>query len=76
MLNPEGTLFVSNFTDNTRESAFMKAFMDWHLIYRNKQDMGEMAECLLTEEIEYFHIYPETLNQDNRFLNLEITKVR
>jgi extracellular factor (EF) 3-hydroxypalmitic acid methyl ester biosynthesis protein len=46
MLAPGGRLLIANFTTNLPDIAYMEAFMDWKLIYRNEADMRNLAPKL------------------------------
>lgn len=46
MVRPGGTLLVPNFKTGTRDTGYMEAFMDWHLIYRSHDDMRALAGAL------------------------------
>ena len=72
MLNPDGRILIANFTPATKEMGIMEAFMNWHLIYRNYNDMKKLIKLL--PEATKFKIYPEFFNKENRVLYLEIRK--
>ena len=42
-LLPGGSLIYANFIPTTYEKGYMKAFMDWHLIYRTPQEAVDLA---------------------------------
>lgn len=46
MTRPGGLMLVPNFLTGIRDSGYMEAFMDWHLIYRNHYDMMALAAAL------------------------------
>src|SRR5262245_55704688 len=39
MTRPGGLMLIPNFLAGARDSGYMESFMDWHLIYRNEEDM-------------------------------------
>jgi hypothetical protein len=43
MLGPEGKLLVANYTPDSRGRAYMEAFMDWKLIYRDEAAMETLV---------------------------------
>jgi SAM-dependent methyltransferase len=51
LLGPGGRLLVANFTPDTRDAAFMETFMDWRLVYRDDQEMQDLAAALPAPEI-------------------------
>jgi extracellular factor (EF) 3-hydroxypalmitic acid methyl ester biosynthesis protein len=46
MTRPGGLLLIPNFLTNLRDTGYMEAFMDWHLIYRDHDDMRALAATL------------------------------
>jgi extracellular factor (EF) 3-hydroxypalmitic acid methyl ester biosynthesis protein len=52
MLAPGGRLLIANFTPDTADAAFMEAFMDWQLVYRDEAAMRGLAGSLPSPEIE------------------------
>lgn len=73
LLRPGGQLLVANFTPETQEMAFLEAFMDWPLIYRNTADLTKIAATLPGESAQ-FRIYQDLLNEQNRLVYLEVTR--
>jgi extracellular factor (EF) 3-hydroxypalmitic acid methyl ester biosynthesis protein len=53
MLTPGGRLLLANFTPDTRDAAFMEAFMDWQLVYRDEQQMRALIDAIPSFEMEY-----------------------
>jgi extracellular factor (EF) 3-hydroxypalmitic acid methyl ester biosynthesis protein len=51
MLAPGGRLLVANFTKDTKDAAFMETFMDWRLVYRDDQEMRDLAGAIPAQEI-------------------------
>jgi SAM-dependent methyltransferase len=50
-LAPGGRLLVANFARGLAEQAYMEAFMDWHLIYRDEAEMERVAVRVPASEI-------------------------
>jgi SAM-dependent methyltransferase len=50
-LAPGGRLIIANFTPNTQEAGYIEACMDWHLIYRNEQQMGALTASVPSAQI-------------------------
>jgi len=73
MLNPGGQLLIPNFLPNTVDSGFMEAFMDWHLIYRDADEMLALAKNLPQKEIGEKRIFADPT--DN-IVFLQITKAK
>jgi extracellular factor (EF) 3-hydroxypalmitic acid methyl ester biosynthesis protein len=46
MTRPGGLMLIPNFLTGVRDTGYMEAFMDWHLIYRNQSEMRELAAAL------------------------------
>ena len=57
MTRPGGVLLIPNFLTGVRDSGYMEAFMDWHLIYRSHADMQEMAAMLPSGEVADCRIF-------------------
>ncbi|MFQ5787952.1 MAG: hypothetical protein ACE5H1_08210, partial [Thermodesulfobacteriota bacterium] len=52
-LKPNGTLIIGNFDPSNETRNYMEYAMEWHLIYRNGQDMLDLASSL-TDKAECF----------------------
>jgi hypothetical protein len=59
MTGPGGTLLIPNFAAGTRDSGYMEAFMDWHLIYRTHSDMRALASALPTGAVAGIEIFDD-----------------
>jgi hypothetical protein len=62
MTNPGGQLLVPNFAPGVQDRAYMEAFMDWDLIYRDRQDMARLMEGIDPSQIESYRIYADPSN--------------
>jgi extracellular factor (EF) 3-hydroxypalmitic acid methyl ester biosynthesis protein len=51
MLRPGGRLLVPNFNQSLRDMAYLEAFMDWWLIYRDDGDMARLLGAIPESEI-------------------------
>jgi hypothetical protein len=70
MVRPRGCLLVANFLPNVRDVGYMEAFMDWHLIYRTRQEMIGMTMEIPQSEIKGITIFAEE-NQNIIFLKVK-----
>ncbi len=59
MTRPGGWLLIPNFLTGARDTGYMEAFMDWHLIYRNHADMEALAAGLPSGEIANYEIFDD-----------------
>jgi hypothetical protein len=69
MLRPGGTLIIGNFLPNIRDIGFMETYMDWQLIYRNRQQMLELTDDIPQAAIAELRLVAEE-NQNVIFLEL------
>lgn len=56
-LKPGGKLLIANFAPGIIEQAYMEAFMDWHLIYRDEIQMTKLTSEILNENISKIDMY-------------------
>ena len=61
MLAPEGRLLLANYTPDSRGRAYMEAFMDWNLIYRDEAAMEALAAALPGGAIAQRAVYRDAL---------------
>lgn len=59
MTAPGGTLLVPNFLQGARDTAYMEAFMDWHLIYRDHADMEALVRSLPAAAVAGYEIFDD-----------------
>ena len=52
-------MLIPNFVAGARDSGYMEAFMDWHLIYRTHADMQELADALPTNAVASREIFDD-----------------
>ena len=50
-LNPGGRLLAANFTPGIKDVGYMEAFMDWFLIYRNEEQLRDLASGIPASEL-------------------------
>jgi extracellular factor (EF) 3-hydroxypalmitic acid methyl ester biosynthesis protein len=73
MTRPGGTLLIPNFKTGARDTAYMEAFMDWHLIYRNHDDMRALVAGLPVDGVSDFQIFDD---DDDTITFLLVSKAR
>jgi extracellular factor (EF) 3-hydroxypalmitic acid methyl ester biosynthesis protein len=59
MTRPGGTLLIPNFKTGGRDTGYMESFMDWHLIYRNHDDMRALAAALPADGVADVEIFDD-----------------
>ena len=59
MLRPGGRLLVANFLPGIRDSGYMEVFMDWHLIYRTRQEIIDATMEIPQKEIRDIRLFAE-----------------
>jgi len=59
MTRPGGTMLIPNFLAGVRDSGYMEAFMDWHLIYRSHADMQALAAALPSNAVAGCQIFDD-----------------
>jgi extracellular factor (EF) 3-hydroxypalmitic acid methyl ester biosynthesis protein len=69
MLRPAGRLVVANFLPGIRDVGYMESFMDWLLIYRNRQDMMDLTVEIPQCELREVALFAEE-NQNILFLDV------
>jgi SAM-dependent methyltransferase len=52
MLKPGGTLLYANFSADIPDDGYMETFMDWHLLYRTRAEMEDIANVIPEREID------------------------
>ena len=57
MTRPGGTLLIPNFVTDASDTGYMEAFMDWHLIYRDHDDMAALAAALPVHSVGDVEIF-------------------
>ncbi len=60
MVRPGGRLLVANFLSGIEDIAYMEAFMDWHLIYRDHEMMRALAASLPKGEIAEWKVFNDS----------------
>ncbi len=72
LLKPKGRIVIANFAPNLVDQAYMEAFMDWQLIYRDEQDMENLLSKLPAENYS-LKSFRDTFKN---IVFLEITKIK
>lgn len=62
MLAHRGKLLITNFVPGIKEWGYMESYMAWELIYRDEQEMVELAQDIPREQIERLELCTETQN--------------
>jgi len=73
MTRPGGMLLIPNFKTGARDTAYMEAFMDWRLIYRNHDDMRALAAGLPADRVSDLQIFDD---DDDTITFLLVSKAR
>ena len=61
LLAPGGSMLIANFAPGLTEQAYMEAFMDWHLIYRNESEMEALLKEIPHTEIDSIKMYRDPM---------------
>jgi len=69
MLRSRGRLLVANFLPGILDIGYMEIFMDWKLIFRNRQEMLEISRDIPQKQIKDIRIFAEE-NQNIIFLEV------
>lgn len=69
MLRPGGKMLIINAVPNMRDTGYMEAFMDWHLIYRDLDELVDIAATIPREAIADQDVFLED-NQNFAFLQI------
>jgi len=72
MTRPGGLMLIPNFLTGVRDTGYMEAFMDWHLIYRDHADMRSLAAALPPGSVADCRIWND---QDKAITFLLVSKV-
>lgn len=57
MTKPGGEMLIPNFAPRVHDRAYMEAFMDWSLIYRDEKAMAALLGSIDPAEIESYRVY-------------------
>lgn len=71
LLNPGGRLIIANFVTDVACSAYMEAFLDWNLIYRDESQVRDLSRTIAADEIARSRTYFE---EQRNIVFLEIWK--
>lgn len=72
ILNSGGKLLIANFLPGIRDIGYMEAFMDWKLVYRNKNAMVNLASAIPKEQIAGIKTFS---GGNDNLIFLEVQKV-
>jgi hypothetical protein len=73
MTRPGGLMLIPNFLTGVRDVGYMEAFMDWHLIYRNRADMMALAAALPRSAVADCQVFDD---RDDAITYLLVSKAR
>ena len=73
MTRPGGLMLIPNFLAGARDSGYMEAFMDWHLIYRDHADMQGLVDGLPSNAVAECEIFDD---DDDTITFLLVAKAR
>lgn len=71
MTLPGGLMLIPNFLTGARDTGYMEAFMDWHLIYRDHADMRALVTALPQSEVADYQVFDD---DDDAITFLLVTK--
>jgi hypothetical protein len=71
MLRPGGKLVVANFLPGIRDVGFMETYMDWNLIYRNRQSMVDLTAQIDESDIRNLTLFTE---ENRNIIFIQVTK--
>lgn len=71
MLRSGGQLLIPNFVDSAPDVAYMEAFMDWQLVYRDEDELASLASVLPPDELASVEVFRE---EHGNVCVLEITR--
>lgn len=60
MLRPRGRIIIANFARNLYNIGYMEAFMDWHLIYRDEQEMLQIVASLSSDIVSEYRTFRDS----------------
>ncbi len=70
MLRPKGRLVIANFLPDIRDVGYMEAYMDWFLVYRNREQMINLTMEIPQAAIRDIILWSEE-NQNILFLEVK-----
>jgi hypothetical protein len=71
MLRPGGQLLVANFLPGIPDLGYMESYMDWHLVYRTRQEMVGVSAEIPQAQIRDLRIFAE---ENQNIIFLQVTK--
>jgi extracellular factor (EF) 3-hydroxypalmitic acid methyl ester biosynthesis protein len=69
MLKPGGRMLIINAIPGMRDTGYMESFMGWSLIYRELDELVDIASCIPRDEVAEQDVFLED-NQNFAFLQL------
>lgn len=71
LVAPGGFLLVANFANGILEQAYMEAFMDWHLIYRDEDQIKQLIADVPENSIKDLRLYRDP---ERNVVYMEVSK--
>jgi predicted SAM-dependent methyltransferase len=71
LLRPGGKLLIANFLPGIPAVGYMESYMDWHLIYRTRSEMLDVADEISQTCIRDIRLFAE---ENENIIFLEVTK--
>jgi hypothetical protein len=59
LTRPGGTMLIPNFLTGIKDSGYMEAFMDWHLIYRDHSQMYDLMADVPADQVSSIEVFDD-----------------
>ncbi|ATB43293.1 hypothetical protein CYFUS_008773 [Cystobacter fuscus] len=61
MLRPGGRLVIANFALSTPDAGYLEAFMDWWLVYRDEEQMRDLAAEIEPAQVSRINLFRDSV---------------